>query len=92
MLNIIYQHQIKDYNLKIAFCDFFFENKVFLVTYFFIYYMGYVGIEVGLDLSEKYNLKDIEILKVEYHVSKKGSMGFINKVNLKYLIIMWWFV
>ena len=54
--------------------------------------MGYVGIEVGLDLSEKYNLKDIEILKVEYHVSKKGSMGFINKVNLKYLIIMWWFV
>ena len=50
--------------------------------------MGDAGIEVEEDLIEKYNLQDIDVLKVGYHGSKTSSgKEFINEINTKYLII-----
>ncbi len=50
--------------------------------------MGDAGIEVEEDLIEKYNLKDIDVLKVGHHGSKTSSSEeFINKINPKYSII-----
>jgi len=49
--------------------------------------MGDAGVVVE-DLIEKYNLKDIDVLKVGHHGSKASSSNlFINKINLKYSII-----
>ena len=51
-------------------------------------FMGDAGIEVEEDLIEKYNLKDIDILKVGHHGSKtSSSKEFINEINPKYSII-----
>ena len=51
-------------------------------------FMGDVGVEVEEDLIEKYNLKDIEVLKVGHHGSKTSSgKEFIKKINPKYSII-----
>jgi len=51
-------------------------------------YMGDAGIEVEEDLLKKYNLKDIDVLKVGHHGSKTSSgEEFINEVNPKYSII-----
>ena len=51
-------------------------------------FMGDAGIEVEEDLIEKYNLKDIDVLKVGHHGSKtSSSKSFIDEVNPKYSII-----
>ena len=51
-------------------------------------FMGDAGIEVEEDLIEKYNLKDIDVLKVGHHGSKTSSGEyFINEINPKYSII-----
>ncbi|MBE6139835.1 MAG: hypothetical protein E7174_05010 [Firmicutes bacterium] len=51
-------------------------------------FMGDAGVEVEQDLIEKYNLNDIDVLKVEHHGSKTSSCkGFINEINPKYSII-----
>ena len=51
-------------------------------------FMGDAGIEVEEDLIEKYNLYDIDALKVGHHGSKtSSSKEFINEVNPKYSII-----
>ncbi|MBQ2872474.1 MAG: DNA internalization-related competence protein ComEC/Rec2 [Bacilli bacterium] len=51
-------------------------------------FMGDAGIEVEEDLIEKYNLQDIDILKVGHHGSKtSSSKEFINEINPKYSII-----
>ena len=51
-------------------------------------FMGDASIEVEEDLMEKYNLKDIDILKVGHHGSKtSSSKEFIDKINPKYSII-----
>ncbi len=51
-------------------------------------FMGDAGIEVEEDLIEKYNLYDIDALKVGHHGSKtSSSKEFINEINPKYLII-----
>jgi len=51
-------------------------------------FMGDASIEVEEDLIEKYNLKDIDILKVGHHGSKtSSSKEFIDKINPKYSII-----
>jgi len=42
--------------------------------------MGDAGIKVEEDLIEKYNLQDIDVLKV-------GHRGFINEIKSKYSII-----
>ena len=51
-------------------------------------FMGDAGVEVEEDLIEKYNLKDIDVLKVGHHGSKTSSSKiFIDEINPKYSII-----
>ena len=51
-------------------------------------FMGDAGIEVEEDLIKKYNLQDIDVLKVGHHGSKTSSSKiFIDEVNPKYSII-----
>ena len=51
-------------------------------------FMGNAGIEVEEDLIKKYNLKDIDILKVGHHGSNTSSSKiFIDEINPKYSII-----
>jgi len=51
-------------------------------------FMGDASVEVEEDLIEKYNLQNIDILKVGHHGSKtSSSKKFINEVNPKYSII-----
>ena len=51
-------------------------------------FMGDAGMEVEEDLIKKYNLQDIDVLKVGHHGSKtSSSKEFINEVNPKYSII-----
>ena len=53
-----------------------------------IIFMGDAGIKVEDDILDKYNLKNIDILKVGHHGSKTStSNNFINKINPKYSII-----
>lgn len=50
--------------------------------------MGDAGINVEQDLIDKYNLFDIDILKVGHHGSNTSSSSFfINNINPKYSII-----
>ncbi len=51
-------------------------------------FMGDAGVEVEEDLIEKYNLQDIDILKVGHHGSKtSSSKNFIDEINPKYSVI-----
>ena len=51
-------------------------------------FMGDAGVEVEEDLIEKYNLQDIDVLKVGHHGSKTSSSEkFIDGINPKYSII-----
>ena len=51
-------------------------------------FMGDAGVEVEEDLIEKYNLQDIDVLKVGHHGSKTSfSKNFINEIEPKYSII-----
>ncbi len=50
--------------------------------------MGDAGIEKEKDILEKYNLKDIDFLKVGHHGSNtSSSKEFIDKINSKYSLI-----
>ena len=50
--------------------------------------MGDAGIEKEKDILEKYNLKDIDFLKVGHHGSNTSSSKyFIDKINPKYSLI-----
>ena len=51
-------------------------------------FMGDAGVEVEEDLIEKYNLRNIDVLKVGHHGSKTSSSEeFIDEINPKYSII-----
>lgn len=51
-------------------------------------FMGDAGIEVEQDLIEKYNLKNIDVLKVGHHGSRTSSSEkFIDEINPKYSLI-----
>ena len=51
-------------------------------------FMGDVGVEKEKEILEKYNLSNIDVLKVGHHGSKtSGVSTFINKINPKYSII-----
>lgn len=51
-------------------------------------FMGDAGVEVEEDLIEKYNLQDIDVLKVGHHGSKTSSgKEFVNELNPKYSVI-----
>jgi competence protein ComEC len=58
-----------------------FNNHKFL-------FMGDAGLKVEEDLIQKYNLKDIDVLKVGHHGSKTSSgKEFIDEITPKYSII-----
>ena len=69
------------------------ENDNSLVAYlnynnYKFLFMGDAGVKVEEDLIEKYNLQDIDVLKVGHHGSKTSSgKEFINEINPKYSII-----
>jgi competence protein ComEC len=51
-------------------------------------FMGDVGVEVEEDLIKKYNLQDIDVLKVGHHGSKtSSSQKFIDEIIPKYSVI-----
>ena len=51
-------------------------------------FMGDAGVEVEEDLIKKYNLQNIDVLKVGHHGSKtSSSKEFINEINPNYSII-----
>lgn len=51
-------------------------------------FMGDAGIEKENDILNKYNIRDIDVLKVGHHGSRtSSSKKFINKTNQKYSII-----
>ncbi len=51
-------------------------------------FMGDAGVEKEKDILEKYNLKNIDFLKVGHHGSRTSSnKEFINEINPKYSII-----
>ena len=51
-------------------------------------FMGDAGIEVEEDLIKKYNLQDIDVLKVGHHGSRtSSSKNFISEIDPKYSII-----
>ena len=51
-------------------------------------FMGDAGAKVEEDLIQKYNLKDIDVLKVGHHGSKTSSgKEFIDEIKPKYSII-----
>ena len=48
-------------------------------------FMGDAGVTTEKEILDKYNLPDIDVLKVGYHGSKtSSSIEFINNVNTKY--------
>ena len=58
-----------------------------LYNYRFLF-MGDAGVEVEEDLIEKYNLQNIDVLKVGHHGSKTSSgQKFIDEINPKYGVI-----
>ena len=51
-------------------------------------FMGDAGIEKEKDILDKYNISNIDVLKVGHHGSKTSSSeNFINEMNPKYSII-----
>ena len=51
-------------------------------------FMGDAGVEVEEDLIKKYNLQDIDVLKVGHHGSgTSSSKDFIDRISPKYSII-----
>ena len=67
------------------------DNSSVIYTEFNNYkflFMGDAGVEIEEDLIEKYNLQNIDVLKVGHHGSKtSSSIEFINEINPKYSII-----
>ena len=51
-------------------------------------FMGDAGVEKERDILDKYNISDIDVLKVGHHGSKTSSSEtFINEINPKYSVI-----
>ena len=95
--NIPYYQNIKELNIdgnKLYFLN----NKLYdndnsnviyteLDNYKFLL-MGDAGVEVEEDIIGKYNLIDIDVLKIGHHGSKTSTSGeFISSINPKYSII-----
>ena len=97
--NVLYYKNIKELNIgnnKLCFLndkvyDNENDNSIILYTkinnYKFLL-MGDAGVKVEQDLIDKYNLADIDILKVGHHGSRTSSSKFfIDNINPKYSII-----
>ena len=82
--NKLYFLNNKDYgnendNSSVVYTEF--NNHEFL-------FMGDAGVEIEEDLIDKYNLKNIDVLKIGHHGSKTISgKEFIDEINPKYSII-----
>ena len=67
------------------------DNSSVIYTEFNNYkflFMGDAGVEVEADLIKKYDLQDVDVLKVGHHGSKtSSSKTFIDEINPKYSII-----
>lgn len=65
------------------------SNVIYLeYSKFKFLFMGDAGIEKEKDILDKYNLLNIDVLKVGHHGSKtSSSKNFINEINPKYGII-----
>lgn len=67
------------------------DNSTVIYLQFFNYkflFMGDAGIEKEIDLLKKYNLRNIDFLKVGHHGSNTSSTEeFINEIRPKYSII-----
>ena len=51
-------------------------------------FMGDAGVDKEKDILDKYNINDIDVLKVGHHGSKtSSSKEFINEINPEYSII-----
>ena len=51
-------------------------------------FMGDAGVTTEKEILDKYNLSDIDVLKVGHHGSKTSSSEeFIDKINLRYSVI-----
>ena len=51
-------------------------------------FMGDAGIDKEIDILDKYNISNIDVLKVGHHGSKtSSSKEFINEINPKYSVI-----
>ena len=51
-------------------------------------FMGDAGVDKEKDILERYNISNIDVLKVDHHGRKtSSSKSFINKINPKYSII-----
>ena len=60
--------------------------KYFVHFYFQLFVHFYI--DFNKDLIQKYNLNDIDVLKVGHHGSKtSSSKNFINEINPRYSII-----
>ncbi len=67
------------------------DNSIVIYTelngYKFMF-MGDAGVDKEKDILDKYNISDIDVLKVGHHGSKtSSSKEFINKINPKYGVI-----
>ena len=65
------------------------SNVIYLeFNHYKFLFMGDAGVEKEKDILEKYNLKDIDVLKVGHHGSKtSSSREFVDEVNPNYSII-----
>ena len=65
------------------------SNVVYLeISGYRFMFMGDAGIEKEKDILDKYNISDVDVLKVGHHGSKtSSSREFINEVNPNYSII-----
>ena len=51
-------------------------------------FMGDAGVEKEKDILEKYNISNIDVLKVGHHGSRtSSSKGFIDEIDSKYAVI-----
>lgn len=95
--NILYHQCLKELNLnhqKIQFLNTEIygdenedSNVIYMNWHGRLLFMGDAGIDRERDLLKKYELKNIDVLKVGHHGSKTSSEEFIQKVNPKYSII-----
>ena len=82
--NKLYFLQTKEYNNENDNSNVIYTE---LIGYKFMF-MGDAGIEKEKDILDKYNISNIDILKVGHHGSKTSSgEEFINEINPKYSII-----
>ena len=89
--NIKYYSCIKELNIdkyKLHFLNT--NSSVIYLNYnnYKFLFMGDAGVEKEKDILDKYNLSDIDVLKVGHHGSKtSSSKEFIDEINPKYSII-----